>query len=126
MVLVAALAGFAVAGVVRLRDRAAAMSAAVEVEQALGVARAAALAWRTGTVVRVDTVAGRLEVRRGAAILRVRDLGAEYGVRLGASRDSVGYDARGFGHGAANATLVVRRGSASESVFVSRLGRVRR
>jgi hypothetical protein len=58
------------------------------------------------------------------ALLR-RDLRSVFGVRLSASRDSMAYDARGLGLGAANLSLVIRRGAAAETVFVSRLGRVR-
>jgi hypothetical protein len=47
-------------------------------------------------------------------------------VRLSTSRDSIAFDVRGLGYGAANLTLVARRGSAAETLVVSRLGRVRR
>jgi hypothetical protein len=46
-------------------------------------------------------------------------------VSLGTTRDSIVFDARGLGYGAANLTLVARRGSAAETLVVSRLGRVR-
>ena len=61
----------------------------------------------------------------GSPLVR-REVGAAYGVRLWASRDSMTYDGRGLGFGAANLTVVARRGRAAETVFVSRLGRVRR
>jgi hypothetical protein len=51
---------------------------------------------------------------------------ALYGVRVTASRDSMAYDARGLGYGAANLSVVVHRGRVAETVYVSRLGRVRR
>jgi hypothetical protein len=35
------------------------------------------------------------------------------------------FGASGLGYGAANLRVVVRRGAASETVYVSRLGRVR-
>jgi hypothetical protein len=46
-------------------------------------------------------------------------------VVLSASRARVVYSASGFGYGAANLSVVVRRNSAVDTVFVSRLGRVR-
>jgi len=36
------------------------------------------------------------------------------------------YAPNGLGYGASNLTVVLRRGSAAETIFVSRLGRVRR
>lgn len=126
MTITGILAGIAVVGVVRLRDAGSARAGANEIAHALGLARQAAVAWRTTIAFRVDTAGGRVEVRRGENVLRLRDLGSEYGVQLGASRDSVVYDGRGLGRGVSNATFVVRRGAAAESVVVSRLGRVRR
>ena len=52
-------------------------------------------------------------------------LGHAHGVTLASSRDSLAFDVRGLGYGAANLTLVARRGRAAETLVVSRLGRVR-
>jgi hypothetical protein len=46
-------------------------------------------------------------------------------VRLAATRDSMAYLPLGLGYGAANLRAVLTRGRASDTVFVSRLGRVR-
>jgi hypothetical protein len=46
-------------------------------------------------------------------------------VSLSTSRDSLAFDVRGLGYGAANLTLVARRGAAADTLVVSRLGRVR-
>ena len=54
-----------------------------------------------------------------------RDLAIGYGVRISASRDSMAFDARGLGMGAANLSLVARRGRAVDTLFLSRLGRIR-
>lgn len=126
LTVVAVLAGFAVVRVERLRDAVAVRSAAVEIEQSLALARESAVAWRTTVSLRLDSIRGRLDVRRGAVTLRTRDLFGEYGVRVGATRDSVAYDGRGLGWGASNATIVVRRGVTVDTIVVSRLGRVRR
>lgn len=126
LAIVAVLAGFVVVRIARLRDAAAVRGATVELEQALALARESAVAWRATVSVRVDSLRGRLDVRRGGALLRTRDLLGEYGVRLAGTRDSVVYDARGLGRGAANATFVVRRGVTADTIVVSRLGRVRR
>jgi hypothetical protein len=75
--------------------------------------------------VRLDTVADALELRmRGAVVSRVA-LGHAHGVTIAANRDSITYDVRGLGYGAANVTLVARRGRAADSLVVSRLGRLR-
>jgi hypothetical protein len=54
-----------------------------------------------------------------------RDVRAEHGVRLRASRTSATYTPLGLALGVSNLTLVATRGVAAESVTVSRLGRVR-
>ena len=52
-------------------------------------------------------------------------LGHAHGVSLVTTRDSIAFDARGLGYGAANLTLVARRGAAADTLVVSRLGRTR-
>jgi type II secretory pathway pseudopilin PulG len=54
-----------------------------------------------------------------------RRLGELHGVALDASRSLVAYAPTGLGWGAANVSLIVRRGEAAESVYTSRLGRIR-
>lgn len=51
---------------------------------------------------------------------------ARLGVAFSASREVIRLHPNGFGWGAANTTLVVRRGSVAESLTTSRLGRIRR
>jgi hypothetical protein len=46
-------------------------------------------------------------------------------VELRATRDSLAYDPYGMGRGASNLSIVIRKGAAVETVFVSRLGRIR-
>ena len=106
-------------------DRAAVRSAAADVRATLGLARAIALAGQARVVVDLDTASGTLRTRRGPEILLHRPVGEAHGVRLACTRDSLTYDAHGLGWGAANLSIVVGRRSAAETVFVSRLGRVR-
>lgn len=88
-------------------------------------ARDEAIALHTPVSVRVDTVGAVLELRaRGAPFGRAA-LGDIHGVTLATTRDSITFDVRGLGYGAANLTLVARRGRAADTVTVSRLGRVR-
>ena len=100
-------------------------SAAGDVVATMSHARAIAQAGDGFISVHVDSATGTLWVRRGATVLHSRGVGHAHGVRLSASRDSLTYDPRGLGHGAANLSVVIRRGTAVETVFVSRLGRVR-
>ena len=106
-------------------DRARVRMAAADLASVLADARDEALA-RVGIVAaRVDTADGSVTVRSGADTVARRPLGALHGVRLTATRDSVTYGSLGVGRGLANARFVVARGSAAETVWVSRLGRVR-
>jgi hypothetical protein len=75
--------------------------------------------------VRFDTTADALELRMAGVVLSRAALGHAHGVALAANRDSLVFDVRGLGYGAANLTMIARRGGAAESLVVSRLGRVR-
>ena len=106
-------------------DRAAARAAVVEAAAVVARARDEAVAQRTSVSVRFDTGADALELRMGGVVLSRAALGHAHGVALSANRDSLAYDLRGLGYGAANLTLVARRGRAADSLVVSRLGRLR-
>lgn len=106
-------------------DRAAARASVVEAASMVARARDEAVAQRTSASVRFDTVADALELRIGEVVLSRAALGHAHGVSLSANRDSLAYDLRGLGYGAANLTLVARRGRAVDSLVVSRLGRLR-
>lgn len=106
-------------------DAARVRSAADELRAALSTARTLAVARADRAAVRLDTAAAAVSVHlQGDTALR-RPLGALYGVRLSATRDSTAYGADGLGWGAANVRLIVRRHAAAETITVSRLGRVR-
>jgi prepilin-type N-terminal cleavage/methylation domain-containing protein len=106
-------------------DRAAARAAVVEAASLVARARDDATALRSPASVRFDTVADALELRMAGTVLSRAALGRAHGVSLSANRDSIAYDVRGLGYGAANLTLVVRRGRVADSLVVSRLGRLR-
>jgi hypothetical protein len=78
------------------------------------------------TAITIDTAAASLVVRSFTDTISTRRLGSSHGVSLAASRDSMAYAPNGLGYGASNLTLILRRGTAAETVVVSRLGRVRR
>jgi type II secretory pathway pseudopilin PulG len=88
-------------------------------------ARDEAVALHTPVSVRIDTMAASLELLTRGLALGKTALGQIHGVALSTTRDSVTFDVRGLGYGAANFTLVARRGKARDTLVVSRLGRVR-
>lgn len=125
LAMMAIVLGYASLRLAQTADRTAVRSAVAEASTAFNEARQAAIMRRGAVAVLIDTISLRLKIVADTEVLSSRDLGAEYGIRLGSSRDSMAYDARGVGLGAANLSLVLRRGRAAETVFVSRLGRVR-
>ena len=128
-ILVAVIAGvvmaIAIPRGVRALDRIAVTAAAGDVRATLATARALAIAGSTLVTVDVDSASGTLRLRRGNEILLTRGVGQAHGVRLTRTRDSLSYSPLGLGRGAANLSVIVQRGNAAETVFVSRLGRVR-
>jgi len=108
-----------------LLDRARVRGAVVEIESLFSGARHIAIARSAQAAVDIDTVAQRISVSVGTDTLRRGEIGVDYGVRLSASRVRMSYSATGMGYGAANLSVVVRRNASSDTVFVSRLGRLR-
>lgn len=126
IVVLAALAGMALPRYRAAADRFAVRSAIQEASSVFTLARRLAITRRSTVGVILDTTAGAIVVRSGGRELARRSLRDRYGVRLSASRDSMSYDPRGLGYGAANLSLVARRGQGAETLSVSRLGRTRR
>ena len=109
-----------------LRDRLSVKAASNETVATFALARRWSLSRATRTAIGIDTTAAALTVRSYADTIALRRLGSSHGVSLAATRDSMAYAPNGLGYGASNLSLVLRRGQAAETVFVSRLGRVRR
>jgi Tfp pilus assembly protein FimT len=108
-----------------LLDRVRVRGAVVEVESTFSGARHIAIARSAQTTVDIDTVAQAIYVSVGVDTLRKREIGADHGVQLSASRVRMSYSATGMGYGAANLSVFVRRNASADTVFVSRLGRLR-
>lgn len=106
-------------------DRIATRDAAQLAAAFIARARDEAVALHTIVAVQVDTTAATISLRTRDRQFARSQLGAIHGVALSTSRDSIAFDARGLGFGAANLTLVVKRGKSADTVVVSRLGRVR-
>src|ERR1043166_891830 len=115
-------------GIPRLRlavDRAAVRGAVQEASALFTLARRSAMTRRAVVAVVIDTVGGGFVIRSGSSVIARRNIRSAFGVRVASNRDSMSYDPRGLGYGAANLTVSASRGKAAETLFVSRLGRVR-
>ncbi len=106
-------------------DHTAVRNARIQLISTLESARGSAQSRSERVSLAMDSTAGLLRVLAGADTLLVRPLRTELGVMVSASRSMVTYGASGRGYGAANATIVLSRGAAAETVFVARLGRAR-
>jgi Tfp pilus assembly protein FimT len=106
-------------------ERAAVRGAVADVVATLSVARQLAVSNGGGVAVSVDGPSATIRVTRQGDTVLSRPLGRLFGVQLEATRDSLAYDARGLGSGAANLTFVIVRGITKDTVVVSRFGRVR-
>ena len=126
LIVLALVCAVGVRTVARQLDHVAAVSAIGEAAGAIARARDEAVARHAMVTVRIDTSERLLTLYSRGARLARHALGHAYGVSLAATRDSLVFDARGLGYGAANLTLIARRGLAAETLVVSRLGRVRR
>jgi prepilin-type N-terminal cleavage/methylation domain-containing protein len=128
VIVLAVLAGVCAIGIRAIGhqlDRVAVVNAIGEAAEAMARARDEALARHAMVSVHIDTAGRLLTLHTHGARLPRHALGHAHGVSLATTRDSVVFDARGLGYGAANLTLVARRGSAAETLVVSRLGRLR-
>ncbi|MFN2397190.1 MAG: Tfp pilus assembly protein FimT/FimU [Gemmatimonadaceae bacterium] len=119
------LLGVGLPRVLHLSDRLAVRSAAAELKAALNYARHLAQMQARVVAIRFDTARASTITLATPDTLQFRMLGAEHGVALAVTRDSIAYGPSGRGYGAANTSIVISRGSAANTTFVSRLGRVR-
>jgi hypothetical protein len=109
-----------------LRDRASVRSAATEIATILSSARRAAMLRSSSAMGVIDEERSVASITVGADTMLTRDVGSELGVTIAATRDTVLYGPSGRGWGASNTSIVVARGRWADTLFVSRLGRVRR
>jgi Tfp pilus assembly protein FimT len=125
LVLTAILLGIAIPRLRESAERAAVRGAVADIVSTLSAARQLAVSRGGGVSVAIDAPGATLRVLRYDDTLATRPLGRMFGVTVTSTRDSLAYDARGLGSGAANLTFVVVRGMTADTVVVSRLGRVR-
>jgi prepilin-type N-terminal cleavage/methylation domain-containing protein len=119
------LAAIAVPRAVMAVDRLSVRGATQDVVLTLAAARAAASRRGAYASFVADTRRGRVRAVSGGEVLVERDLAQLRGIKLEASRESVTFAPGGLGWGAANTTVIVSRGGRSDTVVMSRLGRVR-
>lgn len=108
-----------------LIDRIHVHGAVMEIESLFSSARHIAIARSTQTTVEIDPLGRAIYVIVGADTVRKGEIGADHNVLLSASRVRMSYSATGMGYGAANLSVFVQRNSSADTVFVSRLGRLR-
>ena len=125
LVIVGIICAIAFPRLLRDTDRARVRGATREVVNALAAARAAAVARGRHVGIRFDPARSTVLVTSGEDTILRRDLEAIHGVTITSNRDSLAYAPTGLGYGAANQTVVLRRGDAVDTVVISRLGRVR-
>ena len=119
------ISAIAMPSVGKLLDSIHVRGAVLEIELLFSGARHIAIARSAQTTVDIDTVDQAIYVSVGVDTLRKREIGNDHGVRLSATRVRMSYSATGMGYGAANLSVFVRRSSFVDTVFVSRLGRLR-
>jgi Tfp pilus assembly protein FimT len=115
-------------GVPRARaalDRLSVRGAKQDVSFALAAARAAAIRRGDYAAFFADPRSGHVRVLLAGETVVDRELTLRRGVSITASRESVTFAPSGLGYGAANTTIVLRRGGAADTIVTSRLGRVR-
>jgi len=108
------------------RDRVAVDAATSSTMSLLATARHAALRRATRTAVHLDTTTATVFVIAGIDTLERRPLREVHGVVFSTTRDSIAFTSSGLGYGAANTQIILRRGTAADTISVSRLGRARR
>ena len=126
LVIMGVLCAIGIPPLLRFLDRSHVRHATNEIVAVLALARTTAIARQTHVTVRFDGGRSAVSAAAGPDTIVARDLGAVYGVSIRSNRDSTVYGPAGLGYGAANQTVVIERGSAADSVIISRLGRVRR
>lgn len=109
----------------RLLDGIHVRGTATEIHSLFTAARHHAITRSEHVTITIDTARASVSLLAGADTIRVRGFGDTHGVRLAANRASFTYSPMGIGYGAGNMTLVIRRNERVDSVYVSRLGRVR-
>lgn len=125
MAIAGLVAALALPPLARALDGLSTHGAIEETEAACVLARHTALERATFATVTFDTLSGTVTVTAAGDTVARRTLGARYRISLEASRTSVTFAPNGLGYGAANVRVIAARGRAADTLYISRLGRVR-
>jgi Tfp pilus assembly protein FimT len=106
-------------------DRIEVQGAVTEIQSLFSLARHTAIVQGAQVSLEIDAARNVISIRSGASLVRTREVGLAHGVTLSGNRSGITYSPIGVGYGAANFSLIVSRGSVTDTVVVSRLGRVR-
>ena len=123
--IISIISAMAYPSMTRLLDGIHVRGTATEIHSLFTAARHHAITRSERVTLNVDTARSAIVMVAGADTLRTRTFLDAHGVKLSANRVSFTYSPIGVGYGAGNMTLVIRRNSRADSVYVSRLGRVR-
>lgn len=99
--------------------------AVTEIESLFSTARHVAIARGVQSSLEIDPSRGIISVLAGSDSIRTREVALAHRVVLQSTRASITYAPTGMGYGAGNLSLIVTRNRAADTIFVSRLGRVR-
>ena len=123
--LVAILASITLPRAGRLVDVIEIRGAVAEIDAMFSAARHIAITHAQPAVVEIDGGRGTVAIRLGTEPMQSRAVGAAHRVELWSNRSSVTYSPTGMAYGAANLTMIVSRNSSADTIYVSRLGRLR-
>ena len=127
LAVVALTSAVALPRVGRALDGIAVQSATSAIASACALARSAAILRGAIATVALDEGERRVTVTVGDDTVLAHALDTPpFRLTLTASRDVIAYDPIGLGLGAANTTVIARQGAAADTLYTSRLGRVRR
>ena len=124
--IIAVLSSVAIPRAARIIDRINVDGATRHAATVFVSARHAAIANSRFSAVRINEGTATITAVVGTDTVVSRNLGEMFGVTIRATRDSMAYSPVGLGYGAANLRLIIRRGQAADTLFTSRVGRVRR
>lgn len=125
LAVVGVTAAIALPPTLRLRDRWLVRRARDDVAQLLAAARWRAQVHGTPVTISFEVAMATVVARANGPWQLARNVGEAYGTTLGANRTSLVLRGDGMAAGAANLTAVFSRGTAAETLRISRLGRVR-
>ena len=125
LALLGALLGTTAPALRHLADRARVDAATHEIARLYDGARFRAVHRGRFVTVTVDTAAGTITVRESGTNGASREIEVAHGVALRVTRRVTTFSPTGLGYGAANTSVIVRRGIAADTVVISRLGRLR-